>query len=118
MQNFANSLSELFSSFKTSLASVTVKDIIDIALVTIVLFLAFRFIKDRRAGRLLAGVFVLAVIKLLCDFFEISAMSYILKLVFENGLLAIVILFQPELRSMLEVVGGEPLKNLNKFGGT
>ena len=60
------------------------------------------------------GVGVLALANILCDFFEMSTMSFILELVFENGLLAMVILFQPELRSMLEAVGGEPLRSLRR----
>lgn len=90
------------------------KDVFDIILVTAVLYFTFKFIRDRRAGKLIVGVIILGIANVICNFFEMSTLRFILELVFENGLLAIVILFQPELRSMLEAVGGEPLRSLKR----
>ena len=43
------------------ISSISWRDFIDIALVTIILFYAFRFIRDRRAGKLIVGVVLLVV---------------------------------------------------------
>lgn len=99
--------------FFTQVSDLTVKDAVDIILVAAVIYTAIRFIRDRRAGKLILGVFFLALGKFFCDMVGFSTLGYLLRLVFENGLLVIAIVFQPELRSLLEMVGGEPWKGLN-----
>lgn len=112
MEKLIETIRSSVSGFFSQMQYLTAKDIIDILFVAFVIYLAVRFIRDRRAGKLILGVMVLSLGKLACDIFELSTMSYLLQLIFENGLLAIVIVFQPELRSLLELVGGEPLRGL------
>lgn len=112
MEKLIETIKSSVSGFFSQMQYLTVKDIIDILFVAFVIYLAVRFIRDRRAGKLILGVMVLSLGKLACDIFELSTMSYLLQLIFENGLLALVIVFQPELRSLLELVGGEPLRGL------
>lgn len=112
MENLFQTIKNSVSDFFLQMQYLTPKDIIDIIFVAFVIYLAVRFIRDRRAGKLILGVMVLSLAKLACDIFELSTMSYLLQLIFENGLLALVIVFQPELRSLLELVGGEPLRGL------
>ncbi len=114
MENIIRTITEYFNSMLKVFSEITIKDIADIILVSIVLYMAIKFIRDKRAERLIVGIFVLVVVKVICDFFELTAMNYILRLIFQNGLVFIAIIFQPELRSLLELVA-EPLKSL-KFG--
>ena len=51
---------------------------------------------------------------LLSDVFEMNALNFILTNIFQVGLIAIIIVFQPELRSALEKVGGSSLSKINK----
>ena len=88
------------------LANIGIIDFLDIALVALLLFWVIKFVRGRRAGKLLLGVGVLFVLLLLSSLFEMRALNYILNSVFSVGLIAIVIVFQPELRSALEKVGG------------
>ena len=111
MENLIVSIKEVVYSMFKSFSFITVNDIADIILVTIILYLAFKFIRDKRAGRLIIGILVLTVIKIISDFFELTAMNYILRVLFQNGLVVIVVIFQPELRSLLEIVA-DPLKNI------
>ena len=114
MDKLVEFINRIADSALTYLSVMSIKDVFDIIFVGIVIYLAFKFIKGRRAGKLIVGVLILAVVNLLCSLFQLSALGYVLELVFENGLLAIVILFQPELRSMLEAVGTEPIKSLKR----
>ena len=114
MEKIMDIINPIVDSIVTYFSIMSVKDVVDILIVTAVLYFAFKFIRDRRAGKLIVGVLILAVANLACDFFHMSTLSFLLELVFENGLIAMVILFQPELRSMLEVVGGEPLRSLRR----
>lgn len=112
MNKLIETIKDAVSSFFVQMQYLTVKDILDIIFVAVVIYMAVRFIRDRRAGKLILGVVVLSFGKIVCDVFELSTMSYLLRMIFENGLLALVIVFQPELRSLLELVGGESLRGL------
>ncbi len=93
------------------LKSLGLIDIIDILMVAFLFYACFKFVRGRRAGKLLVGIVFLAGLLFLSDFLEMNALNFILKNLFSMGLVAIVIVFQPELRSALEKVGDEPLKN-------
>lgn len=88
------------------LAGIGIVDILDIAIVSLLLFWVIKFVRGRRAGKLLIGVGVLFLLLMLSSLFDMRALNYILNSVFSVGLIAIVIVFQPELRSALEKVGG------------
>lgn len=98
------------------ISSISWRDFIDIALVTIILFFAFRFIRDRRAGKLIVGVVLLVAVQVLSEICGLGTINFLLGNFFEVGVLAIIILFQPELRSALEKVGSEPLRSLKMIG--
>lgn len=93
------------------ISNITIVDVIDIIIVTFFFYWVFRFVRDRRAGKLLAGIVFFVVLLLISDLLDMHALNFILNNVFSVGIVALVIVFQPELRSALEKVGGESLKN-------
>ncbi len=105
-----------WSYFITQIKSIRIVDIIDILLVAVLLYLVYSFIRDRRAGKLAAGVALLILVMLVSNLLGLSAMTYIMSNLFQVGFIALVVVFQPELRSALEKVGGEPLKSLRNIG--
>lgn len=88
------------------LASIRIIDILDIMIVALLLFWLIKFVRGRRAGKLLLGVGVLLLLLLVSSLLDMRALNFILNSVVSVGLIAIVIVFQPELRSALEKVGG------------
>lgn len=96
---------------KNQLTGIGIVDIIDIVIVAFLFYWVFKFVRDRRAGKLLVGVVFLAVLLLLSYLLEMRALNFILTNLFSVGLVAVVIVFQPELRTALEKVGVESLKN-------
>lgn len=102
--------------FVNQIKSIGIMDIIDILLVAILLYYVYSFIRDRRAGKLAAGVAVLVAVMLISSLLGLSAMSFIMTNVFQVGFIALLVVFQPELRSALEKMGGEPLKSLRNIG--
>lgn len=91
-------------------------DFIDIADILIVAFLFYwiiKFVRGRRAGKLLAGVVFLTSLLIISGekLLDMKALNFILTNLFSVGIVALVIVFQPELRSALEKMGGESLKN-------
>ncbi len=101
-----NAILDYFEYVWNQLAGLGFIDLLDIAIVALLLFWVIKFVRGRRAGKLLLGVGVLSVLLVLSSLFEMRALNFILNGVFSVGLIAIVIVFQPELRSALEKVGG------------
>ncbi len=92
-------------------------DVIDILLLTFILYFLYRFIRDRRAGKLLIGLVCVFVLSLLGEAFDMPALRFIFRDIRQLGVIAILILFQPELRSALEKVGGTPLSGIRNITG-
>ena len=90
-------------------------DVIDILLLTLIFFFVYRFIRDRRAGKLLIGVVCVVLLSLLGDALDMPAIRFVFGDFRQIGVIAILILFQPELRSALEKVGGTPLSGIRNI---
>ena len=98
------------------LAAIKIVDVIDIFLVAFLFYWLFKFMWGRRAGKLLVGIVFLLALLGISILLNMRALNFILKTVFSVGIVAIVIVFQPELRSALEKVGIESL-NLKNLKG-
>ena len=90
----------------TQISHIRIIDIIDIFLVALVFYAVIKFVRDRRAGKLLIGVGVLFGLLFISSVLKMRALNFILNSVVSIGMIAVVIVFQPELRSALEKVGG------------
>lgn len=82
-----------------------VTDIIDILIVTYVIYKALKFIRDTRTIQLLKGIVILVVVMQVSRFMHLHTVHYLLSNAMQLGLIAILIVFQPELRRALEQVG-------------
>ncbi len=98
VESYFRQVTGLFSEFKY-------KDAIDIFFVAIVLYFVIRIIRETRAIQLIKGIIFLAVSYFIVTIMELSASSYLLKTVFSQILLIVVILFGPEIRNVLEQIG-------------
>ena len=112
-QNFIHSAINQLSLFR-------VNDIIDIALVSYIVYKALKFIRDTRTIQLLKGIVLVIVVTQVSYFAKLNTMYYILSNFLQMGVIALLIVFQPELRRVLEQVGrttGEKLfVSHNEFG--
>ncbi len=93
-------------------------DVIDIACVSVLLYYLYKFIRDKRAGKLAVGVLLLFVIQIISKLLDMYLMQYIMQNIFQIGFITLVILFQPEIRSVLEKVGTTPIKGLRSISET
>lgn len=116
MTAFFEQVSAFFSSIWLLVASMSFIDVVDILLLSVILYYAYKFIHDRRAGKLAGGIVVFIVVLVLAEVLEMHAIKFLLQNVVQVGIIALIILFQPELRSALEEVGREPLKSLKVIG--
>ena len=106
MSSIGNFIKELGGNFISLVKSIGVLDVFDILLVAVIIYYAFNFLRNRRAGKLVFGVVILFALQLLSDLLGLVATQFILQNVLQLGLIALLILFQPELRSALEKMGG------------
>lgn len=108
MHGFVDVVNYIVSQF----ASISLFDIADIAIVTVLFYQVYKFVKERRAGKLAVGILFILLAMVLSDFFKMNALNFIISNIVQVGIIGLIILFQSELRSFLEKVGGEPLKGL------
>ena len=119
MKYLADFFSEFFKNFfGETLRNIGVKDVIDILLLSFVLFFIYNLIRDSRAWRLIIGLMVMLVMSVIADIFDMSALSFILGNFQQLGLIAIIVLFQPEFRTALEKVGGSPLTGIKSIAAS
>lgn len=78
---------------------------IDILLMTYLIYVLIKFAKKTRAMAVLNGVLLIIVVKLLSDAFRLYALSFVIDQVITWGVIAIIIIFQPEIRRSLEQLG-------------
>ena len=87
-------------------------DLLDILLMTVIISYIVKFIRDRRASKLALGVCLILLMLFVSNILEMRAMNFLLSNIVQVGLIALLIIFQPELRSALEKVGGTSFKTL------
>lgn len=88
-----------------SIKFMTIMDVLDILIVTFLLYYLFKLIRNTNAERLLKGIFVLLVIMQISGWLKLEVINFLLTTVMQVGFIAIVIVFQPELRKILEQFG-------------
>lgn len=94
----------ILSSFDY-LKTISPFDIIDILIVAYVIFRAIKLLKDTSAARLAKGIIVLVFVLLLSTALQFTTISYILRQSLSIGVFAVIVIFQPELRRLLEQLG-------------
>jgi len=100
-------------------SGIGVTDVIDILIVAFVVYKLLGFIRETRAEQLVKGLLVLIVAGFISELFNLHVFSWIIRGTMTLGVIALVIVFQPELRRGLEVVGRSkfvkgPFGNLDK----
>ncbi len=79
--------------------------VVDIVVVAFVFYSLIRLVRDSRAEQLTKGIVLLLVAYLASIVFEFKTLAYLLGVLFDNALILVVIVFQPEIRRALERVG-------------
>lgn len=94
--------------------TIRISDIIDIALMSFVIYKLMWMVRKTSSGRVLKGVLVLLFAMWLCSVLNLYATSFLLNKAVEWGIVVLVVLFQPEIRRFLERMGSGTL-GLNMF---
>lgn len=92
-----------------------IRDLIDIAIVAFVIYHGIKLIKETRASQLIKGIIALVVFAQIADMLQLNSVNFILDNTLQLGLIALLVVFQPELRRTLEKVGSAKFTNLFKI---
>ena len=96
--------------------TIGITDIIDIAVVAWLIYMALLFIRETRAVQLLKGLLIFLLAYMAAAQFNLTSLKFILDIVLQFGVVALVVVFQPELRHALERIGRTNLHSLKIFG--
>ncbi|CAM4359875.1 diadenylate cyclase CdaA [Paenibacillus alkaliterrae] len=82
-----------------------VKDIIDVGIVSFIIYKMILLVRGTRAVQLLKGIFLLVAVWALSTWFNLYTLKWLMNQLFTLGIFSVLIIFQPELRRVLEQLG-------------
>ena len=94
------------------LTLIQISDVLDIAIMVFVIYTVLSLVQSTKAANLLKGLFVFFGVLLLSGALQLHGINYILSSMVDIGVLALIILFQPELRQILEQMGSRRITSL------
>ena len=98
------------------LSTIQISDVLDILIVAYLIFKAISLIRRTNSNNLAKGLLLLFGVFLLSELLGLDMLRYLLRRAFELGLIALVILFQPELRRLFERVGSSFTSGKEAYG--
>ena len=113
-----NSLAELAVGAWSYIRTIGIADAFDILIIAFIIYKLLGLIHKTNTMRLTSGIVVLLLALWLSGVLGLSMINFLLSRAFELGIIALVILFQPELRRLLEKVGSSRLSSIfgSEFG--
>jgi len=91
--------------FHTLISQIGPTDFIDVAIIAFIIYQILRFIRETRAEQLVKGLLILIVIMIVSGSLHLYTLNWVLRNFMQFGIIALVIVFQPELRRALEYLG-------------
>ncbi len=106
---------DLLARASSTLMTITFIDIIDMLLLAYIIYKGIRLVRETKAQQLIIGILIVVGIYIVSSALELKVMSFLLQNFFQIGILALIIVFQPELRRILERVGRTNVKSFGVF---
>lgn len=107
--NALNKVFEAIASWWEWMVSIAMnfqfKDAVDIIIVAFLIYGVVKLVRETRAGQLVKGLFLLVILFIISSYFNLVMVNRVLAYFFQFAFVAILIVFQPEIRKALEQVG-------------
>lgn len=100
-----NIVINIWNAFISLAKSFTLFDALDVIIVSFIIYNAIKLVRETRAGQLVKGLLILALVWALASYFKLYMLSILLNYFFQFGVIAMFVIFQPELRRALEQLG-------------
>lgn len=98
-------IGSVLNGFATRLMSIGVTDVIDILVVAYLIYKIIQFVRRTNSYNLAKGIILIFLVLWVSELFRLTMINYLIRNLMELGLIALLILFQPELRRILERMG-------------
>ena len=105
-------IEEVLQIIEQSIRLIEVWDIIDMAIVAYVIYRVLLFIRKSRSGQVAKAIIILLAALVISSAAHLKVINFVLSSAVELGFIALVIVFQPELRRFLERIGSGRLKEM------
>ena len=113
-----HSVMQFFSTIMDYLRLITIADMIDIAIMAFLIYKGIILLQRTKAVAVAKALLLIFVVLWLSYQFNLNAVNFVLSKAMELGLLALVIIFQPEIRRFLERIGSNNLSLNRVFRGS
>ena len=110
-------VSNFFANAGRYLLTIQISDIIDILVIAFIIYKLLRLIKRTNSVKILATVVAILALLWVSRMFDLLTVNYLLSKVLELGFLALVVVFQPELRRIIDQVANSSVNKLFRVGG-
>lgn len=107
----------MFDLFKIGFLTFRFLDLVDILVVSFIIYHVYRLVKGTIAAQIFIGLIVVLVLSFIAQAANLKALGWLLKLVTDIWVIAFIILFQPEIRRLLLIIGRNPFIRIFIRGG-
>ena len=105
MSGFFDTIYMIFNQLFYAVSHIGIADIIDIAVISYVIYQAIVFLRESRAGQLVKGLVILLIVFVVAKWWNLVTIQWVLSKAIDFIIIAAAVIFQPELRRILERVG-------------
>ncbi len=105
MEAFLNSVYAFWNQIIYAISNIRFFDLLDIIIIALIVYKAIEFLRDTRAGQLVKGIVILLLAYVIAKWWELAVLRWLLSIVVDSAIIALAVIFQPELRRILEKVG-------------
>lgn len=106
-------LQSAFSNIGAVFADFRFNDFLDICFVAFLIYNVIKLIRETRTGLLVKGLVLLGVVYFLVTILDMQATGYLFSALFRDVILVLIVVFQPEIRHIIEAVGRSKIKGLS-----
>jgi len=99
-------MKHILSSAILFFSDIGVSDVIDIIIVSLFIFALVRYASSNRVESLGKGILILVVVYFISNKIQLYTFSWILRQILNVGVIALIVIFQPEIRRALQYIGG------------
>ena len=105
MDAILNTIIALWNQIIYAISNIRIFDIVDILIVAFIIYKAIEFLHESRAGQLAKGILFILFLYAFAIVFKLGVLRWLLSAIVGSAIVALAIVFQPELRRILERVG-------------
>ena len=105
MNSIFNAIYATWNQIFYALSNIRIFDVIDILVMAFIIYKAIGFFRESRAGQLIKGLIILFFVYAIAKWWDLAVLNWTLTNVMNSLIIAVAVIFQPELRRILEHVG-------------